>query len=209
MFPYLPLWPFRTAAEARDWQTVAGRSGQASWHASAEATALLFTRQFLGFTEIDRVVACDVSGRDAQVSVGGPNEPGTGIHTAAVIHLARFGVGADAPWEVVGTRDDEIRFSETTPRYGAEVSSPLVVGGRLSGVDESIRVQVREISSARPLGTSDLLPAGGIDQPWSVRVTFETGSDPTATVVAWTGGHIAAVERFAVTGVRLRGHHDG
>jgi hypothetical protein len=84
-----------------------------------------------------------------------------------------------------------------------------VVGGRLSGVDESIRVQVREISSARPLGTSDLLPAGGIDQPWSVRVTFETGSDPTATVVAWTGGHIAAVERFAVTGVRLRGHHDG
>jgi hypothetical protein len=113
----------------------------------------------------------------------------------------RYGTGPDAPWEVVGT--DDTTFSLTTPAYGSLVRSPMVTGGRISGVDESIRVQVRQPSSAAPLGTSPCCtPAGGNDQPWNVKVSFSGASDPVLTVVASTGGHVADVERFTITAVR-------
>lgn len=76
----------------------------------------------------------------------------------------------------------------------------------ITGVDESIHVQVRDPAQPAPIADECCLPAGGEDTPWSTSVTFST--DPTGsptstlTVVASTGGHVADVERFAVTGVR-------
>ena len=114
----------------------------------------------------------------------------------------RFGSGADAPWEVVGTDDTDL--SVTAPAYGATVTSPVTVGGRISGVDESIRVQVRQSSTESPLGESCCLPAGGSNTPWHTTVAFHGATDPVVTIVASTGGHLQGVERFAVTGVRTR-----
>ncbi|HVM01518.1 MAG TPA: hypothetical protein VM263_02525, partial [Acidimicrobiales bacterium] len=91
--------------------------------------------------------------------------------TAAVVHLLRFGPGPDAPWEVVGTENS---FSASPrPAYGARVTSPLAVGGRITGVDESIRVQVRQVSSDRPIGELCCLPAGGEGSPWQASVSFQ------------------------------------
>jgi hypothetical protein len=198
--PYQPLWPFHSVAQARDWQLDVYPGGHDPGRLDAGATALEFTRSFLGFTGVDRVVGSTVTPTDARVTVGFATT-GSRTSAAAVIHLVPFGAGAHQPWEVVGTED--IGLTLTTPRYGATVSSPLRVGGRITGVDENIRVQVRQVSGGRLLGTSAGVPAGGENTPWSATVPIAGATDQVVTVVATTGGHLAEVERFAVTGVRL------
>lgn len=194
-----PAWPFTTLAQAQEWERAYRSGGHQPWHLDPAQTALSFTRDYLGFKKIDRVSSHTVSGRHARIGVATTVPEGSG--TAAVIHLVRYGSGPDAPWEVVGT--DDTTFSLTTPAYGALVRSPLVTGGRISGVDENIRVQVRQPSSAAPLGTSRCCtPAGGDNQPWNVTVPFSGARDPVVTVVASTGGHVAEVERFTITVVR-------
>jgi hypothetical protein len=151
----------------------------------------------LGFREIDRVSSRKVIGAHAHIGVAGSGPEGG---TAAIVHLVRYGTGTNAPWEVVGT--DDTTFSLTAPRYGSLVRSPVVTGGRISGVDEGIRVQVRQLSSAAPLGSSCCTPAGGDKQPWKQSVSFTGARDRVLTIVASTGGHVAEVERFTVTAVR-------
>jgi hypothetical protein len=163
-------------------------------------TAQSFTQGYLGFTELDRITSTDVRATEAWIGVGYESEPGF-VSTAAVVHLVRFGPDPEAPWEVVGTRDTDLTLD--TPRYGAAPSSPLTVGGTVTGVDESLQVQVRQMSSTGALGETCCLPAGGTDSPWEMTVEL-TGraTDPAVTVVVFTGGHVQDVERFAITGLR-------
>lgn len=196
---YQPLWPFTSLAGVQSWQRSYRAGGSAAWHLDAQQTALSFTRGFLGFTGIDRVTSRTVKGADARIGVGYPSEAGRN-GTAAVIHLLRAGSGGDAPWEVVGT--DDTTLTLTTPAYGSRVSSPAMVGGRITGVDESIRIKVLWPSSQSPLGTYCCLSAGGERSPWSAKVAFTGGGGRVLTFVAATGGHLADVERFAVTGAR-------
>ncbi|MFO7281368.1 MAG: hypothetical protein C0P77_013270 [Thermoanaerobacterales bacterium] len=192
-----PLWPFRSRAEADAWDPDAGHS---PWHADAAATALFFTQNYLGFTGIDQVTLLDVREREAFVGVGYLPEPGAEPATAAVIHLVRYGERPDAPWVVVRTVDD--RLTIDTPRPGAELGSPLVVGGTITGVDESVRVQLRQPSSPGPLAERCCVPAGGERAWWEVEVPFAPPADEVVTIVASSGGHVRDVEVFAVTGVR-------
>lgn len=196
-FPYQPLWPFTDAGEAAAWQDSYRTGGHQPWHLDAEETAVAFATGYLGFAEIDQVLSSDVQGDEAWVTLGyavEQSDPGT----AAVVHLARIGAGQDAPWEVVGTRDTTLTLTE--PRYGTTVSSPVTVGGQVTGVDESIRVQVRQLSGV--LGESCCLAAGGENTPWTATVSYEGAGGAALTIVASTGGHAADVERFAITGVR-------
>jgi hypothetical protein len=198
-FRFQPLWPFNTLAEVEAWQHAYRSGGQQPWHLDPEATALGFTTGYLGFTGIKQVVATELKGDEAWVEVGYPIENRrTGV--AAALHLARYGTGADAPWVVVGSRDTTLTLTE--PSYGSMIGSPVKVGGRITGVDESIRVQVRQLSSPAPLGEYCCLPAGGENTPWSATVEFGGASGAPLTIVASTGGHVADVERFAITGVR-------
>jgi Immunoglobulin-like domain of bacterial spore germination len=197
-FAYPPLWPFSSQAEVDVWRQQHAAQGSQPWHLDADATALAFTTGYLGFGEIDQVVASDVRDREAWVSVG--YDSGSGPSTAAVIHLVRFGPGDDAPWEVVGTRDTDLTLE--TPSYGSDVSSTVTVGGRITGVDESLRVQVRQASSEAPIGEKCCLPAGGEGTPWQTTVSFSGATDPALTIVVSTGGHVQGVERFAITAVR-------
>jgi hypothetical protein len=199
-FRYQPLWPFANEAEVAVWQQGYRSGGHSPWHLDAEATALAFTTGYLGFTDVSVAVSRSIEGTEAYVSVGYPIE-NRAPAVAAVLHLAKFGSGADAPWEVVGSRDNTLTLTE--PRYGAGVGSPLTVGGQITGVDESIRVQVRQPTSQQPIGESCCLPAGGEDTPWSTTVSFQGAEAPALTIVASTGGHYTEVERFAVTGVRV------
>jgi hypothetical protein len=195
-FDHQPLFPFASEAEAEAWRTDAG--GSQPWHLDAEATALAFT-SWLGFAEIDQVTSRDIRATEAWVGVGWQAPTGE-LGTAAVIHLLRFGPAADAPWEVVGTRDTTLTLE--TPRYGSRASSPLTVGGHITGVDESIRVQVKQLSSEAPLGESCCVPAGGEGSPWSATVSYAGATDDAVTVIASTGGHVMDVEVFAITGLR-------
>ncbi|QNS02731.1 hypothetical protein [Streptomyces xanthii] len=193
-----PLWPFTSLAQARAWERDYHSGGHQPWHLDPDLTALAFTQGYLGFQDIGRVSSHHVSGRHAHIGVGLSKPKGV-TGTAATIHLVRYGTGRDAPWEVVGT--DDTTFSLTLPAYGATVRSPLLTGGRITGVDESIRVQVRQPSSGAPLGTACCVAAGGKNQPWKERVSYRGATNRVLTVVATTGGHVAEVERFTVTAV--------
>lgn len=196
------LWPFRTVDEARQWQEEGEPQGHSPWHSDAEATALAFTTGYLGFTGVDRVVDSEISGREARVTVGYPGESEDKALPAATLELIRLGDGPDAPWEVVGTSENEY-FSITVPADGAPAVSPLVVSGLITGVDESVHVQVHQPSSSDPLGVSPCCGAeGGEDFPWQRTVAFQGATDPVLTIVAHAGGHLTDVERFVVVGVR-------
>lgn len=196
--PYVPLFPFGSALDVAAWQEAYRSSGAEPWHLDAGGTAVAFAA-WLGFGGIDTVTGVRTDAAGAHVSVGFHTEESTtGTSTAAVVHLVRWGAGVDAPWEVVGT--DDTTFSLLQPTYGSVVTSPMGVGGRITGVDESITVQVRTATSV--VGTRCCLPAGGTDSPWSTTVTMVAPPGAVLTVVAHTGGHVTTVERFTVTGVR-------
>ena len=201
-FPYQAMWPFRTTDEAKVWQSSYRSGGHQPWHLDAAQTALSFTTGYLGFSEINVVVRSTTDRSGAHVAVGFVTNPGQ-TSTSAVIHLARYGSGTDAPWEVVGT-DDSADFSVSTPRYGALTSSPFTAGGAIMGVDENIKVEVFQPSTNGSIGGGCCSPAGNSGAPWRLSVTFRGATDPVLTVAASTGGHFQQIERFTVTAIRLR-----
>ena len=196
---YLPLFPFASLADVRAWQASYESGGHQPWHRSPDLTATAFAA-FLGYTDVTQVARSAVSGSDAHVAVGIKLPDGT-ISTAAIIHLVLFGSGRYAPWEVVGT--DDRTFTVDRPAYGSTVSSPVTVGGTITGVDESIRVTLHTLSAQAPLGAYCCQAAGGTRSPWSASVTFLATPGQVITIAAATGGHVAAVERFAVTGAQV------
>lgn len=197
-FRYQPLWPFSGVAAATAWQQAYRQGGHQPWHLDPRATALSFASGFLGYNGIDRVARETRSGTESWVTVGYA-DPNGATAAAAVVHLARIGTGADAPWEVVGTRDTTLTL--TRPPYGATVVSPIAVGGQITGVDESLRVQVRALGKPL-LAEVTGIPAGGQRSPWSAQVRFAAPAGTVLTIAVSTGGHSAEVERFAITGVR-------
>lgn len=84
------------------------------------------------------------------------------------------------------------------------MSSPLTAGGRITGVDEALRVAVID-GNGRTVGQVNGVPAGGSSTPWSVTVDYTQPASGVLTVVVSTGGHVAEVERFAITAVRTGG----
>ncbi len=88
------------------------------------------------------------------------------------------------------------------------MTASLTAGGRITGVDESIRVQVRPAAGpngGQVAGERCCLPAGGQNSAWRTTVTIDAQPGQGLVVVASTGGHLRGVERFTVTGVRYKG----
>ncbi|GAA5085774.1 polyisoprenoid-binding protein YceI [Thermocatellispora tengchongensis] len=198
-----PLWPFTSLEQARAWQRLREVTGDGSWHLDPGRTALAFTRRHLGFTGVDVEVGRSVKGRTALVKVGYRHAESDKPGVAATIRLVRLGTGPGAPWAVVGTDDDTLTI--TRPAYGASVRSPLTVSGRITGVDESLRVRALVRGADRPAGSTCCEPAGGENASWRVRLSFRAAPGTLMTLVVSTGGHVAEVERFAVTAVRAAG----
>lgn len=193
----LPLYPFASLQEARAWEQAYESGGHQPWHTDAEATASSFTA-YIGFSGLTVITSRDVRAHDAYIGVGALN-PNRQPFTAAVLHLEKYGTDRDAPWEVVGTQDTTLTL--TTPGYGSRVSSPVTLGGRITGVDESLSAYVLQSSGASLLGAVHGIPAGGQNAPWKATVVFRSATSHVLTLVVATGGHIAPVERFAITGV--------
>jgi hypothetical protein len=181
------------------WQKAA-TGGHQPWRFDARFTAVSFARDYLGYSDINRSTSERIIGDQAWVGVGPTPSEDAHATTAAVLHLARIGVGSPRPWEIVGTQDTTITL--TTPAYGARVTSPVTVGGQISGVDESLRVQIVALGGPQ-LGSLTGVPAGGAGAPWRVSVPFKAGTAKVATIAVATGGHLHETERFAITGVRL------
>ena len=191
---------FTAPDQVLTWQATYRSAGEQPWHLDVGRTAIAFAHDHLGYADVDRVTTRRVNGADARIGVGAAGEDGRD-HTIGVLHLVRFGAEPDAPWVVVGSEDSYLTL--TSPRYGATVGSPLIVGGRIAGVDESLRVVVLGPTSAASLGTVEGLPAGGQNTPWTTTVRFAAPSGTVLTVAVSTGGHLMTVERFAITAVRV------
>ena len=187
---YQPLWPFDSYQAAERWRT------EARGHPlDAGQTALNFTRSYLRFTELDQVTGTRMDSQGAHVGVG-YRDPNGQLRTAATLHLVRYGTASNSPWEVVGS--DDTTFSLEQPAYGSRVSSPMTVGGHITGVDENIVVSV--LASATDRATLARVPAGGDNSAWTTGpVSFSQRG--VLTIVASTGGHLQQVERFAIQGV--------
>ena len=198
-FGYLPLYPFASRSAARAWQAAYAAGGHQPWQPDARLTALSFTQGYLGFRGIDRAPVQAASGTNARVTVAF-RLPNGHVSAAAVIHLVRYGNGANTPWEVVGTNDTTLTLD--LPSYRSTVTSPVRTGGKITGVDENLWAEVHWLAAAVPVGSYCCRPAGGQASPWSLTVPFHASPDRVLTIVVHTGGHNAAVERFAVTGVR-------
>ncbi len=197
---YLPLFPFSSYQDVLRWQAAYRSGGQQPWHLDAGATSTAFAAR-LGYSGIDSVTSRRDDSRGAHVSIGfHPNGPGTTPVVAAVVHLVRWGSGAQAPWEGGGTDDPTLPVDR--PVYGSTDTSPVTVGGVISGVDENIKVEVFAPTPQGPVGTACCQPAGGTGTPWRMTVTYSAPAGRVLTISASTGGHVAGVERFAVTGVR-------
>ncbi|HZC41671.1 MAG TPA: hypothetical protein VE343_13420 [Streptosporangiaceae bacterium] len=199
-FGYQPLYPFASLTQVRAWQAAFASGGHQPWHLQAGLTALAFTA-YLGFPEIDKVAGQASTPSDAHVAVG-LKLPNRKVSTAAVIHLVRYGSGKYVPWEVVGTDDTTLTLD--VPAYGSTVTSPVTIGGKITGVDENLRAEARTLGATSLVGASSNRPAGGQTAPWSLTVPFRAPPGTVLTIVVHTGGHVAAVERFAVTGIRVR-----
>ena len=189
---YLPLYPFSSGEEVARWEiSDAGPLDPGQ-------TALGFAR-YLGYAGINEILAIRSASDGDHVSIGF-TVASAPPHTAAVVHLVRFGQGDRAPWEVVGT--DDTTFSLTMPAYGSSLRTPLSIGGTITGVDESITVKLFRPGSATPVALSCCHAAGGTSSPWSVVISGPLPTHGNLIIAASSGGHIAQVERFAVTGVR-------
>jgi acyl dehydratase len=199
-FGYQPLFPFASLADAQAWQASYASGGHQPWHLSADLTAVAFSQGYLGFSAINKVAGHSISGGDAHVTVG-LTLPNGHISSAAIIHLVKYGTGKNVPWEVVGTDDTGLTLD--VPAYGSTVTSPVKIGGTITGVDENLRADVRTLGTAPTVGTFCCLAAGGQASPWSFTVPFQTSPGQVITIVVHTGGHVAPVERFAVTGARV------
>jgi hypothetical protein len=199
-FAYQPLFPFESLAEVRAWQASYASSGHQAWHLNPGLTALAFTQGYLGFSRIGKLAALRISGGDAHVTVGF-HRPDGHVSAAAVIHLVKYGSGRNVPWEVVGTDDTTLTLD--VPAYGGIATSPVRIGGKITGVDESLRAEVHRLGAGGPVGSFCCQPAGGQASPWSFSVPFHATPGQVITIVVHTGGHVAAVERFAVTGARV------
>jgi hypothetical protein len=194
-FAYQPLWPFGSLAQAAAWQVAyRANAGYQPWHLNPGVTALSFARGYLGYNDLNKVFNFSVSGVQAWVGIGyeGAASP------AGTVHLARMGTGRDAPWEVVGTRDSTLTIAG--PEYGAQVASPLTVGGRITGTNETMKVQLRGPDGLH--GQTSGIGASGAT--WSAQVAFTADAKTVLTLAVSSGGHVRQVERFAVTGVVAR-----
>ncbi len=197
------VYPFARLADAQAWQRAFESDGRQPWHLDAAATARSFAGFAGGAGQIDEVIAQHTDASGTHVALGYHNPNNLAV-TAGTVRLVRVGTGTDAPWEVVGN-DQSGAFTLTAPRLGATVTAPVAVSGRITGVDENIRVRVFALSRDTPIGDRCCLPAGGQQTPWTTTVSFASTGSAVVVIVATTGGHLQEIERFAFTAARVGG----
>lgn len=195
---YEPLWPFTSYAEAEKWRTTVGGFGPWRWHLDAGETAMNFTAN-IGLTDITQVIAVRMNKLGAHVDVG-YRDPNGQERIAATLHLVQFGTAKDSPWEVVGSDDTTLSLEQ--PAYGSRVTSPVTIGGHITGVDENIVVSLIRVIHPADIESKPLarVPAGGDHAAWTTGSVPFTGHG-VLIILATTGGHVQQVERFAIQGV--------
>ena len=148
----------------------------ASWRSDADQTALHFLSDHLQMPYLDTVVSSTVRGDSAEVAVGRvlPSDTKQAV-PATTITLQR----ASGTWYVESARADQLTVTRTSVN-----ASTVTVGGRITGVDESIQVELRAGDTAQPLAHAST-PGGGQDSPWQVTLERPATDATRLTVVVY------------------------
>lgn len=165
------LWPFTSAAEAQAWQP----TGPYPWAGDILATAEHFATDYLGITGLRGFQPNAVDGTVGLQS-GQPDR--RKISAVKLVHYE----SADGKrvWTVESVATD---MSVTSPTAGAAISSPTSVTGRITGVDENVRLRL--LTSAGKEIANGGAPAGS-EVPWQGTLTWSDTSWTTAGIVGTT-----------------------
>jgi hypothetical protein len=184
----IPVWPFTSDAQAADWVAA---PGDRTWAADPVQVAqhLLDDVLALPGTAVGTAGGGDV----VRVVVRAGGRP------VSTVQLEQVGRGPNGPWAVTGASAEDVGI--TTPDAGGSVESPLTVTGRVTGVDESVHVQLLAGSTQLADGHA---PAGA-EQPWSQLLRWSSTTWSTGAVVASTYDGKGDLHALALTPVRRGG----
>ena len=195
------VWPFETEADAESWQK-ASTGGQQPWHYDAGQTAVAFLA-FLKHPEINQVMSTSAQGSETAVTLGQHNPDSGRTTKVTTVLLKQVGTGSPRPWDVEEATASQ--FTIDQPTRFAQVNPPVTVSGHITGVDESIVLNLISPSTGGKLNPSTQpVAAGGQNTAWHERLNFQLPpNDYVGALVATTGGHVAAVERLVMVPVTL------
>jgi hypothetical protein len=172
------LWPFTSDNEARSWER---SPGPRTWASDPDQVTRHFVQDFLGITGASTTLVSgdciDCPSQHRPTTVIGVTVGGRRV---AAVQLAQVS-DAKGPWTVTGVLGADLTI--TSPRPGAAVSSPLSVTGRITGVDENVRLRLIT-ATGKEIATAGA-PAGSA-VPWQGTLAWADPSWTTAGIVGTT-----------------------
>lgn len=197
---YVPIWPFTDYKQAEEWRATSTKTGSSPWHADAAATARYYVQNVLGFKDLDDFMPVSALATPNQAFVTVGHMPPSGLPSVfATLHLVRYGLDSDSPWEVVGTEDNPKYLTIDSPRYGSGYPSPVPVSGTFTGVDGNVVVQIMN-QKGEWVTPVHSLAIGGEATVWQTEFSFDGTASASGVfvVVAFNGGAVTQHGPFAI-----------
>jgi hypothetical protein len=184
----LPVWPFTTDAQAAAWERT---PGSRTWAADPVQVVTHLMSDYLKLPgQATRRVDSDPDAAIVEVSAAG--------RPVSQVRLVKVGRDANGPWSVTGASSDNL--SVTQPNDGDEVSSPLAVAGRVSGVDQSVHLRLMTTAVL-----AEAFAPAGMDLPWTQSLTWTESEWSVAALAANTFNGKGDLSAVTITAVRRTG----
>jgi hypothetical protein len=178
-FPDQAVFPFTTATAEQGWEQDFANGGT-TWESDPTQVATHWVQDFLDQPSVNRVVESRDDGNDKLVTLGRVLQAeGHQLFKVTTVRLTPY----KNSWIVTGASDPNGFLSITSPDPGGTVITPVTVSGPAFGVDEAVKLDVRDATSATSYG-SDSVSFGNGSPPWHGAVNFNRPSSPVGVLVA-------------------------
>ncbi|HET6878019.1 MAG TPA: hypothetical protein VFH38_10855 [Jatrophihabitans sp.] len=198
-----PLWPFSSYTEVQAWRAQRRNETRSAWQYDARQVGDRYLHRVLGLRGLSVLSypGYPIHGREPAAVMAvdvGYRENGT-PHASGDLLLARYGEGADYPWEVVGpVRSRTPAFAITAPAVTVNAADPVQVSGR--GAPAGATVHVTAITATGTVAGRDTGIADSSGH-WSAPLDWNAAPGIFA-VVATSGGTPARPAHFDLLGLR-------
>jgi len=178
-FPAQAIFPFTSVDAEQGWEQDYA-SGGTQWEADPTQVSLHWVQDFLDQPGVDRVVDQQDDGKDKLVTLGRVlAAEGHNLFKVTVVHLTKYGHA----WIVTGASDPNNYLSFSTPEAGGAIDTPVTVTGPAFGVDEAVKIDVRDATSTTSYGTTTVSFGNGTGQ-WRGHINFNRPTSPVGVLVA-------------------------
>jgi len=178
-FPAQAIFPFTTISDEQGWQQDYNNGGT-TWQADPTQVATRWVQDYLDQPSVDHVISVADDNGDKLVTLGRVLQgEGNNLFPVTAVHLTKY----DAAWIVTSASDPNNYMTISSPTPGSTIKTPVTVTGPGFGVDEGIRLDVRDATSATSYGTANITVGNGIKE-WSQGVNFNRPAAPIGALVA-------------------------